>query len=142
MNARLDKHVADQMEKELGARDAAAEIAAADEHPAEPPVEEAREPEHPSAAAASEEEPPRQTGETWADATDDMEIAEVFEAAGRDEQLHDGPAVKSEGRLQTPERAPAMKRIDRSSATSSRDTRRIIGVDAFAIDDGGRDDNA
>ena len=72
IHARLDKHVADQMERELGARDAEAELAATVEHPAEPPIEETREPEHHSAAAASEEEPPRQAGETWADATDDM----------------------------------------------------------------------
>ena len=75
---------------------------------------------------------------------DPMDADFFLEVVDQELQFDDRPVGRSEGRLRTPERAPATKRAERAPAASSRETRRRFNVDVIAIDNDGHgmDDGA
>ena len=93
-----------------------------------------------SAGASPSRKGPMQVP-SWADVDlEPMDTEELHEIVGNNVDLEDGPAAKSEGRCQTPERKPASKRPDRERQDQARNKRRV-GVDVTAIDnDGDMDD--
>ena len=93
----------------------------------------------PNVVAASADASPLR--KAWADVgLEPMDTEELHEIADNHVDLEDGPAARSEGRCQTPERKPATKRPDRERQDQARNKRRV-GVDVTAIDNDGAIDD-